>query len=567
VLRFAHTCDAVAATTKKLEKVALVADYLRSLDEDTAALAAVYFCGVPFPRCEERRLNVGGQLVWEAVRQLAQADDAAMTATYRRYGDGGSAAGELLAARPSAGFALVDVARSLDALSCERAQEQKLALLVQLFAGLSGREAKYVTKIITGDMRIGLQESLVEDAIARAWQRPLAAVQRANMFTGDIGWVTRLAARDCLGEARLRLFTPLGSMLASPAESAEDAMEYFPQGAVAEDKYDGVRAQAHKQGSHVKLYSRTLDEITEFPELLPGLSAFNGDFILDGEIIGWDTAAARPLPFTTLQQRLGRKQMDLWTAQQLPVRFIAFDLLYRDGALLLDAPLSDRRAQLETLLSSAPSLSPSVILAPTERCLSAEALHMRFDAALARGNEGLMVKNPASLYTPGRRGKAWLKLKRPLATLDVVVVAVEYGHGKRHGVLSDYTFAVRDGEQLAVIGKAYSGLTDAEIAELTAWFREHALGGRSFSSDNEWASSPSSGASAPEVHFGPIAVEPRIVIEVAFNNIQRSRRHASGYALRFPRIVRLRPDKSAADIDSLARVAELYQRQTPPGRL
>lgn len=538
--------------------MAIVAEYLRSLDEDTAALAAVFLCGTPFPRCEQRTLNVGGRLLFDAIQQLTGADDDATAAAYRRYGDGGSAVGDLLFARPSAGLTLSDLARTFDALSRERAQEQKIAQLVQLFAALSGPEAKYAAKIITGDMRIGLKESLVEEAIARAFERPLAAVQRANMIAGDIGLVARLARRDHLSEARLRLFTPLGSMLASSAETAEELMDYFPDGALVEDKYDGIRAQAHKQHRHVRLYSRTLDEITEFPELIPALAALPGDFILDGEIIAWDYAAARPLPFTTLQPRLGRKQLDLWTAQQIPVRFIAFDLLYvaqasslrapesvdssspppvaTASSLLLDQSLSARRKLLASLLSSA---SSAVSIAPAVECRTADELHALFEAALARGNEGLVAKDPASPYTPGRRGKTWLKLKRPLATLDVVVVAVEFGHGKRHRVLSDYTFAVRDGERLAVIGRAYSGLTDAEIAALTEWFKEHTLEDSGFRR----------------------TVEPRIVIEVAFNNIQRSARHDSGFALRFPRIVRLRPDKAPAEIDTLDRVREVYSRQ------
>lgn len=296
MLRFAQTCDAIAATTKKLEKVALVSDYLRSFDGDTAALATIYLGGTPFPRYQERTLNVGGRLLWEAVMELTGADESAMSAAYRRYGDAGSAVGELLAARKSAGHTLADLARTFDALSRARIREQKTGLLLQLFSALSGPEAKYATKIITGDMRIGLKESLVEEGIARAWARPLAAVHRANMLTGDIGHVARLAARDRLSEAALRLFTPLASMLASPVETAEEAMEYFPEGALVEDKYDGIRAQAHKHGVTVRLYSRTLDEITEFPELNAALVAFPGDFILDGEIIGWDIAAARPLP-------------------------------------------------------------------------------------------------------------------------------------------------------------------------------------------------------------------------------------------------------------------------------
>jgi DNA ligase-1 len=246
-----------------------------------------------------------------------------------------------------------------------------------------------------------------------------------------------------------------------------------------------------------------------------------------------------------LQQRLGRRQPDLWLPLEVPVSFIAFDLLHHDQEMLLALPLSERRRRLEQMLVGA--TSPAIQFFPPRLCTSADEVERAFDQALARGNEGVMAKAPDSPYTPGRRGRSWIKLKRPMATLDVVVTAVEYGHGKRAGWLSDYTFSVRDGDRLLTIGKAYSGLTDAEILEFTEYFKQHTL----------------------EDHGFRRQVEPTVVLEVAFNNIQRSTRHQSGYALRFPRIVRLRPDKPLAEIDTLGRVKELYERQLgsrAPGR-
>jgi DNA ligase 1 len=260
-----------------------------------------------------------------------------------------------------------------------------------------------------------------------------------------------------------------------------------------------------------------------------------GDFILDGEILAW--RGQHPLPFTELQKRLGRKQLDFWMQQDIPVKFVAFDVLYQEGQLLLDTPLARRRHNLETLLSR--QEPPGVRLAPQQCCDSSQSVELAFRASLDAGHEGIVVKVPDSSYTPGRRGRLWFKIKQPFATLDVVVTAVEYGHGKRHGVLSDYTFAVREGNQLLNIGKAYSGLTDAEIAEYTRYFLQHTI----------------------EDQGSRRIVEPEIVIEVAFNNIQRSTRHSSGYALRFPRILRLRPDKAVEEIDTLDRVAQLYARQ------
>jgi len=534
--RFAETCEAVAATTKKNEKVRLVSRYLRSLSLDDAGRAAVFFTGRAFPLSEERILAVGGSLIWQAVGKLAALDPDQMAAIYRNHGDLGSMVEEALQGRTAAGgVSLNDVAAAFEELAARRGPAQKLAVFQELPQRAEAVVAKYLVKIITGELRIGLKESLVEEAIARAFDRPLEQVRRANMLTGDIGATLRLAAANELAAARLRLFHPIGFMLANPAETPAEVFENFPAGVLVEDKYDGIRAQAHKSGQKVKLFSRTLDEIVEFPELFEPLGTLPGEFILDGEILAWRDA--HPLPFTELQKRLGRKQPEVWLLEKIPVRFIAFDLVYQDSQLLLDASLAERRERLERLLAGREALQ--IGLAALQRCGSAEEVERSFDAALKRGNEGIMAKAPDSPYTPGRRGRFWLKLKQPLATLDVVVTAVEYGHGKRRGLLSDYTFAVRNADRLVNIGKAYSGLTDEEIRRFTDYFLEHTVEDQGFRR----------------------RVEPTVVLEVAFNNIQRSARHESGYALRFPRIVRLRPDKPADEVDTLERVKELYDKQ------
>jgi DNA ligase-1 len=364
----------------------------------------------------------------------------------------------------------------------------------------------------------------------------------------------------------MRLFHPLGFMLASPTETAEDALSYF-ENALVEDKYDGVRAQAHCSGETVRFFSRTRDEITEsFPELPDALAGLRQDAILDGEIVAWSYLAAdsgetgRALPFSALQQRLGRKKVSEELMRRVPVAYLAFDVFYAGGDLLIDRRMQERGQILDRLLAERrpiekrshqaqhsfsfdttdESLTAQALRAPVFKASSPQELDQLFEAAQARGNEGLMIKDPESPYTPGRRGKSWLKLKRELATLDVIVTAAEFGHGKRIGVLSDYTFAVRDGERLVNIGKAYSGLTDAEIAEMTKWFLEHTIEDQGFRR----------------------IVEPKIVLEVAFNNMMRSNRHESGYALRFPRIVRLRPDKLAEEVDTVERAREIYEKQS-----
>jgi DNA ligase-1 len=461
------------------------------------------------------------------------------------------------------------VDQALRAIARSRGPREKGRLVKALLTEITPLEAKYLVKIMTGELRVGLRESLVEEAIAKAYGASPGGVQKANMLVGDIALTLRLACDGRLAEARLRLFHPLGFMLASPAESSEEALAYFPSASV-EDKYDGIRAQAHCSGAKVRIFSRTRDDITSsFPELVGALAGFSGDAVLDGEIVAWNPSEpdsnepGRALPFGVLQRRLGRKRVSPELARQVPVAYFVFDVLYAGGELLIDRALRERTQILERLLAErlpielefeSPQRSfswpgqPGRLRVPVARtpsfgASSASELDRLFDQAQARGNEGLMIKDPASLYSPGRRGKAWLKLKRELAKLDVVVTAVEYGHGKRIGVLSDYTFAVRDGDELLNLGKAYSGLTDLEIARLTRWFLDHTV----------------------EAQGLRLLVEAQVVVEVAFNNITRSTRHNSGYALRFPRIVRLRPDKLPEEADTIDQVREIYRRQTTGG--
>lgn len=592
--QFSITCEAIAATTKKLEKTAVVAEYLKSRETEEAVVSAVFLSGRPFPAWAEATLQIGGRWLWRIVAELAGKGEGELTAAYRRLGDLGAVAGEVLPLKDGQGVGVMEVEAAFRQIAGARGPAAKVAIVRELLSRAAPLEAKYIVKIMTGDLRIGLKESLVEEAIAKAYGSTLGEVQRANMLLGDIGETVRLAASSRLNEARMRMFHPLGFMLASPVESAEEGPSYFAEAAV-EDKYDGMRAQAHVAEGEVRIFSRTRDEITEsFPELPPALAGLAQDAILDGEIVAWEypgkieeaeviadeTASeegtqkaqnlGRARPFSVLQQRLGRKKVSEKMLREIPVAYLVFDVLYASGELLIDRPLQERANALDALLAAPrksvdqkghegarskaiqaslgfgieeePVVGARVIRAPVFRATSPDELEELFSAARARGNEGLMIKDLSSPYMPGKRGKSWLKMKRELATLDVVVTAVEYGHGKRIGVLSDYTFAVWDAdkERLVNIGKAYSGLTDAEIAEMTKWFVEHTIEDQGFRR----------------------VVEPKIVLEVAFNNMMRSERHESGYALRFPRIVRLRPDKLAEDADTIERAREIYENQS-----
>jgi DNA ligase 1 len=617
MFRFAQTADRIAATTKKLEKTGLLSEYFRLAPVEEAAIGAVFFSGRPFPAWEETTLQVGGTMLWRIVAEISGRSESELTAAYREHGDLGAVAGAVLHDRATGDQPPSAIQEQFRELAAARGPAAKGAIVRQLLTDISPLEAKYVVKIMTGDLRIGLKESLVEEAIAKAFPAAnaekqsaaahLKAVQRANMLLGDIGETLKLAAGGRLAEAKMRLLHPIGFMLASPAENAEDALAYF-ENAWVEDKYDGIRAQAHCSGDTVRFFSRTRDEITEsFPELPDALAGLQQDAILDGEIVAWSYLAGeesseswerrafspvqntgRALPFSALQRRLGRKKVSENLMRDVPVVYIVFDVLYAGDELTIDIPLRERAKILERLLaeqkpihhgdtetrrkpgivqteldfasqlarvafadhrepmteSALPTTynvrrTTEVIRAPVLQASSPAELDALFDAAQAGGNEGLMIKDPKSPYTPGRRGKSWLKLKRELATLDVVVTAAEYGHGKRIGVLSDYTFAVRDGDRLLNIGKAYSGLTDVEIADMTKWLLDHTIEDQGFRR----------------------IVEPKIVLEVAFNNVMKSDRHASGYALRFPRIVRLRPDKLPEEADTLERAREIYEKQ------
>ncbi|HVO63284.1 MAG TPA: ATP-dependent DNA ligase [Terriglobales bacterium] len=569
--KLAQTCERIAATTKKLEKTALVAEYLHSRSVDEAAVSAMFLSGRPFPAREETTLNVGGALLWQLIKEISGKTDAQLEAAYRRYGDIGGVTGEVFPGRERTELNVMEVERCFRDIAAARGVAAKTAAVRDLLGRATPLEAKYLVKIMTGDLRIGLKENLVEEGIASAYGATLPEVQRANMLLGDTAETVRLAAVGRLGAARMRLFHPIGFMLASPVESAEEGLSYFEHAQV-EHKYDGIRAQAHVSGDEVRFFSRTRDEITEsFPELPDALAGLPQDAILDGEIVAWTypengpPEQGRAMPFSALQQRLGRKKVSADLMRTVPVAYLAFDVLYAGGELVIDRPLRERGRVLEHLLSAPRLIRPTVrsvvtgtrsqghllfepdsqpaaahvIRAPVYAASKPEELDELFLEAQARGNEGLMIKDLNSVYTPGRRGKSWLKMKRELATLDVVVTAVEYGHGKRIGVLSDYTFAVWDGDQLVNIGKAYSGLTDVEISEMTKWFLAHTIAD----------------------HGLRLEVAPRIVVEVAFNNMMKSGRHNSGYALRFPRIVRLRPDKAPEDADTLATVREIYDRQ------
>jgi DNA ligase-1 len=564
-LAFANVGEAIAATPAKLEKVRLLAEYFSTLDDERVAIATVYFTGHAFSQTDLRTLQVGGSVIYRALGGATKISDAEFRRIAHSHGDAGKTTFDVLDGRTvPEPFGITDSYKFFEHLQKLRGPVAKKEALQNRLARLSAREGQYVVKILTGDLRIGLREGLVEEAIAKAFNAPLDEVKEANMLLGDIGRTAVLARNNHLHRAELSLFRPIKCMLASPEPTAEAIWKRFVDVAAAisaaepknlppettaattpaptvyvEDKFDGIRAQLHVSRARAEIFSRDLKRITgQFPEIAEQAREFSEEVILDGEIIAF--AEDRKLTFFDLQKRLGRKTdaLDLFetSSADVPVIFVAFDLLFLDGRSLLRTPLRERRELLRGLKLPSKFQTASVVAAH-----SANEIESEFKRARLRLNEGLMVKDPESLYSPGRRGMYWFKLKKELATLDVVVVAAELGHGKRNHVLSDYTFAVRDESSgvLLPIGKAYSGLTDAEIAELTEHFKQNTLVDRGRYRE----------------------VKPDIVLEVAFNSIQPSTRHSSGLALRFPRIKAIRRDKTIENIDTLAYAQKLATEQ------
>ena len=540
---FATVGEAIAATPAKLEKIRLLAEYLRTLDETQLPVATVYFTGKPFPQNDLRTVQAGWAVIHRALIGATKLPEPEFRRIASSHGDAGKTALEALEGRTKPEpFTIAESRELFETLHKTRGPLGKTDLLQQRLARLSAREGQYVVKILTGDLRIGLREGLVEEAIAAAFSAPLDEVKEANMLLGDLGATALLASKGELARAELSLFQPIKSMLASPEPTAEAIWARFAgpdenKIVFVEDKFDGIRAQLHRGNDRVEFFSRDLRRMTDqFHDLAERAGTFDAEIILDGEIMAFEQG--KKLTFFDLQKRLGRKNdgADLFAAPSadVPVVFVAFDLLWMNGQSFLRRPLRERREALRTL-----KLPIGFQIAEVYPAHSADEIENAFQLARRRFNEGLMVKDPESLYSPGRRGLFWFKLKKELATLDVVVVAAELGHGKRNHVLSDYTFAVRDENtgELRTIGKAYSGLTDVEIAELTEHFKKQTISNRGRYRE----------------------VTPDTVLEIAFDSVQPSTRHESGLALRFPRIKAIRRDKTVDAIDTVAYARSLMQ--------
>ena len=536
----ARALEDVKSTRSKNGKVSVLAAYLSGLQPEDAETAARVSTGRSSERGSKNEAQVGYSLLLDAVKEITGAGGEQVSKVYLRHGDLGDVAEELLANKKEQTLfqeplTLQDLEETFGKLRSAKGKGSsatRRALVRSLILRAAPIEGKYIVKVLTGEMRTGLVSGLAEEAISQAYSVPREEVARAHMIVGDLGLLAGAAARGEVGRLKMAPFRPVNFMLAEPMATPSEVAAHFGKEVYAEYKYDGVRAQAHKMGDKVRLYSRRLEDITaSFPEVASSISRAKGSLILDGEIVPF--SKGRPLPFQLLQRRLRRIEGFEEAAKKAPVTYFAFDILYRDGEETVGLALSERRDELSAVMKNVG------VLAHSEVVYEAAEIQAAFRRSRELGYEGLVLKDPGSPYTMGRRGSSWVKLKEELDTIDAVIVAAEYGHGKRAGVISDYTFAVRGRGALKTIGKAYSGLTDAEILEMTGRMKE---------------------LTEEDYGYG-MRVRPEVVVEVAFDNIQKSARHDSGYALRFPRIKRIRTDKSVADIDTIDKVATIFLRQ------
>ena len=568
---FVETCEKIRSTTKKNEKIDIISKYIVNLDETSLSIAVLFLSGRVFPIGSTLTLNIGFTTIMESLSEIALLDIKDIQNIHLKHGDIGAIAEYAVSKkhiislfnqqeRLSLSY-LYHQFKKIASISGSGSNKNKKNILKGLLIACSPLESKYLIKIITGEMRIGSVEGLVEIALSRAFDRELQYIREAMLISGDISQVAVLAKKNILHNAIMKPFVPVSFMLADVMFSAEEIINYYNKPLICEYKYDGIRLQMHKFDNKVRLFSRNLVDITyAFPELVkaaiestirtPDTTTIQNqvDFILDGELIAFKND--RPLHFQELQKRLRRKNVTDDIQTEIPIYYIVYDIMYFKNNQVLKKSLLDRKNILSTISFKKPIINSSYKILD-----SIEQIIAIFNESKDIGHEGLVVKDPLSQYHPGKRGRYWMKLKKELDTIDAVIVIAEYGHGKRAGVLSDYTFAVRDDDKknnndmsinnhlenirLKTIGKAYSGLTDKEIGEMTERLREIII----------------------EDNANRILVKPEIVLEVAFDTIQKSDRHNSGFALRFPRIKNIRTDKSLKDIDTLEKVRQIYKNQ------
>jgi DNA ligase 1 len=590
---FVDTCESIRLTPSKNKKVDIISQYISHLQEDSLATAVLFLSGKIFQRGSPYNLNIGFRMILQSLLDISNLRDVDIKRIHLEHGDmgaiaeyavskkqvvtlfdqfegkGGGGVEQLTLSDMSTQFKKISNLKGL------HSNNDKKNILKGLLIRCSPLEAKYLVKIISNEMRMGSYEGLVELAIAKAFGRDVMDVREAMLVSGDIANVALLSKRNILNSATIEPFVPMSFMLADVMFTAEEIIKYFEKPLACEYKYDGIRVQMHKFGHNCKIYSRNLADISyAFPELVDNALQVRiskeerhqikeiknsneddevdvVDFILDGELIAFKNN--KPLHFQELQKRLRRKNMTKGTLTETPIRYVVYDIMFCGKKQVIKETLENRKKLLSKLLYK----DSIMINAESDTITTAGEMISKFKTSKESGHEGLVIKDPSSQYHPGKRGRHWIKLKEELDTIDTVIVMAEYGHGKRAGSLSDYTLAVRgfppepdvdttgtedEGalfNNLKIIGKAYSGLSDKEINYMTSKLRSLII----------------------RDEGNRIIVKPEVILEVSFDTIQKSNRHDGGYALRFPRIKNIRYDKGLKDIDTLEKIRAIYENQ------
>jgi len=559
-LAFAKLCLNVEAVSGSLEKIDLVAAFLADLDEAELSVACSFIMGTLFPPSLDLVMGVGPRILYEALAKACGCPAEQISEMLRATGDPGLVAACIVEKRRPLGFAAFQEAEPLSIkdvyesfLTIARASGKgskplKVRSLQFLFSLAGSLEARYIARLAIEDMRIGIGEGGMRDAIARAFAgsgADVENVERAYNLTNDMGLVAVAARRGTLAELSVMINHPIKMMLAQLGESIAAALANIGTAAI-EWKYDGARVQIHKEGDKVRIFSRRMENVTEsLPEIVLAARQINAkSAILDGEAVALGIDG-RPMAFQEILKRFRRKykvKKNLLAAQ-IPLRLFLFDLIYLDGKSVTQLPLSERRALLEKITT--PNPASYALLADQVLSDSVEAVEEIYRQALNAGHEGLILKNPTSVYAPGKRGKNWLKIKPVMETLDLVVIGAKWGEGRRASFLGSYRLGCRDTAtgNLLDMGFVATGITDEALAELTDMFRELILLEKGME----------------------VEIKPAVIFEVAYEEIQRSPNYSSGYALRFPRMVAVRDDKSLEEADSLERVVSLYKGQRGRG--
>jgi DNA ligase-1 len=542
--------EKLEAARKRLFMIDVVSEFLEHLESKEIEPAVSMLLGRPFPKWSQQTLDVSWATLSEIIERTAGVEWNIFEEAFRKSGDIGSATKTVFenskvkrqAVLFEEALTLLEVRRSLKAIAETvgyGSRERKERLVTALLSRCSPVEAKYLVKVLIGEMRTGFHEGLMEQAVSKAFETSLKVVQEATMIVGDVGEVASIVktqGADGLDMLGFEVFRPVNLMLAQVAGGVEEALAEHGGATAFEFKYDGARVQIHKSGDEVRIFSRRLTDVTEsLPEVvgLVRLSIKGKEAILEGEVIAVDSSGS-PIPFQHLMRRFRRVHSVQDMVVKVPVRLFLFDILFLDGMSLIAAPYTQRRL----LLAEHAGEIPLTVQLVTDKVEEAQRF---LEQAMSEGHEGLVAKRINSGYTPGRRGKNWLKIKPVLEPLDLAIVAAEYGYGRRHEWLSDYYLAARDAEtsEFLPVGKTFKGLTDAEIIEMTKRLKELAV----------------------RRERGRIVVLPRVVVEVAYNEIQRSPKYECGMALRFARITRIREDKAPEDVDTIQKVREIYERQ------